>query len=118
VPPRRGEVYDARLDPVEGSEQAGTRPIVVVSRDAINAQVPRIVGVLCTTFREGRRVYPSQVLLRAPEGGLSVDSVALADQVRALSIGRLTRRRGVLSLPTMRQIDRALLIALDLPGQV
>jgi mRNA interferase MazF len=110
-------VYDARLDPVEGSEPAGTRPIVVVSRDAINDQVPRIVGVPCTTFRAGRRVYPSQVLLRAPEGGLTVDSIALADQVRALSLRRLTRRRGVLSPAVMRQIDRALLIALDLPGQ-
>jgi mRNA interferase MazF len=118
VPPRRGEVYDARLDPVEGSEQAGTRPIVVVSRDAINAQVPRIVGVPCTMFRQGRRVYPSQVLLRAPDGGLAVDSVALADQVRALSADRLVRRRGVLSPAAMRQVDRALLIALDLPGQL
>ena len=33
---RRGDVYDARLDPTEGSEQAGWRPVVVVSRDAIN----------------------------------------------------------------------------------
>jgi len=118
VPSRRGEVYDARLDPVEGSEQAGAGPIVVVSRDAINAPVPRIVGVPCTTFRQGRRVYPSQVLLRAPEGGLAVDSVALADQVRARSVGGLTRRRGVLFPIAMRQIDRALLIALDLPGRV
>ena len=33
--PRRGEVYLLKLDPVEGSEQRGTRPAVVVSRDAI-----------------------------------------------------------------------------------
>ncbi len=33
---RRGEVYDARLEPTEGSEQGGTRPIIIVSRDAIN----------------------------------------------------------------------------------
>ncbi|HWE60460.1 MAG TPA: type II toxin-antitoxin system PemK/MazF family toxin, partial [Chloroflexota bacterium] len=32
----RGEVYDARLDPTEGSEQAGMRPVVIMSRDAIN----------------------------------------------------------------------------------
>jgi mRNA interferase MazF len=35
---RRGEVYDARLDPTEGSEQAGIRPVVIVSRDAINIE--------------------------------------------------------------------------------
>ena len=42
-PPRRGEVYSLRLDPVEGSEQRGTRSAVVVSRDAINQASPVIV---------------------------------------------------------------------------
>jgi len=113
---RRGEVYDARLDPTEGSEQAGIRPVVIVSRDAINAASPVILVVPCATYRAGRRLYPSQVLLHAPDGGLDVDSVALGEQVRALAISRLGRRRGQLSATTMTQLDRALLIALDLPG--
>jgi mRNA-degrading endonuclease toxin of MazEF toxin-antitoxin module len=50
---KRGEVYDARLDPVEGSEQRGSRPIVVVSRDAINESSPVVSAAPCTTFREG-----------------------------------------------------------------
>jgi mRNA-degrading endonuclease toxin of MazEF toxin-antitoxin module len=37
---KRGEVYDARLDPVEGAEQRGSRPVMVVSRDAINESSP------------------------------------------------------------------------------
>ena len=49
---RRGEMYDARLDPTEGSEQAGSRPV--------------ILAVPCTTYRPGRCLYTSQVLLRAP----------------------------------------------------
>jgi mRNA-degrading endonuclease toxin of MazEF toxin-antitoxin module len=40
----RGDVYDARLDPVEGSEQGGTRPVVIVSRDAINAHSPVVLA--------------------------------------------------------------------------
>jgi mRNA interferase MazF len=67
----RGEVYDARLDPVEGSEQGGTRPVVIVSRDAINAYSPVVLAVPCSTYRENRRVYPTQVLVIAPDGGLS-----------------------------------------------
>ena len=113
---RRGEVYDARLDPTEGSEQAGLRPVVIVSREAINAASPVILVVPCTTYRVGWRLYPSQVLLHAPEGGLDVDSVALGEQVRALATSRLGRRRGQLSAPALTQLDRALLIALDLPG--
>lgn len=113
---RRGDVYDARLDPTEGSEQAGTRPVVIVSRDAINAASPVIIVVPCTTYRAGRRLYPSHVLLRAPDGGLDVDSVALGEQVRALATSRLGRQRGQLAPHTLTQLDRALLIALDLPG--
>jgi mRNA interferase MazF len=113
---RRGEVYDARLDPTEGSEQAGVRPVVIVSRDAINAASPVILVVPCTTYRAGRRLYPSQILLHAPAGGLDVDSVALGEQVRALATSRLGRQRGQLSPTAMTQLDRALLIALDLPG--
>jgi mRNA interferase MazF len=113
---RRGEVYDARLDPTEGSEQAGMRPVVIVSRDAINAASPVVIVVPCTPYRAGRRLYPSQVVLRAPDGGLDVDSVALGEQVRALATSRLSRRRDQLSPEALRQLERALLIALDLPG--
>ena len=79
---KRGDVFTARLDPVEGSEQVGiARPVIVVSRDAINAASPVVVVVPCTTYRKGRRIYPSQVLLRAPEGGLKADSLSLGEQV-------------------------------------
>jgi len=76
---KRGEVYESRLDPTEGSEQAGTRPVIIVSRDAINRASTVVLAVPCTTYRPGRRLYPSQVLLRAPNGGLTTDSVALAE---------------------------------------
>jgi mRNA interferase MazF len=114
---RRGEVYDARLDPTEGAEQAGSRPVVIVSRDAINVSSLVVIVVPCTTYRPGRHLYPSQVLLRAPDGGLNVDSVALGEQVRALAKSRLGRQRGLLSPQALAQLDRALLIALDVPGQ-
>lgn len=115
---RRGEVYEARLDPTQGSEQAGIRPVIVVSRDAINTYSPVGLVVPCTTHRSGRRIYPSQVLIRAPDGGLSVDSVALCEQARVLAKSGLARRRGMLSSEALVEIDRGLLIAFDLPGQV
>jgi mRNA interferase MazF len=114
---KRGEVYDARLEPVEGSEQGGTRPIIIVSRDAINAYSPVILAVPCTTYQPDKRVYPTQVLIRASDGGLSKDSIAMADQVRVLSKARLLRLRGMLSHQAMLQLNQALLIALDLLGQ-
>ncbi len=111
---RRGEVYDARLDPVGGSEQGGTRPVILVSRDAIlrNSTVASIVPL--TTFHPHRKLYPSQVLIQAPEGGLTADSVALAEQTRVLSKTRLLHFRGTLSPETMSRVARALRIAFDL----
>jgi mRNA interferase MazF len=111
---KRGEVYDARLDPTEGSEQAGTRPVIVVSRNAINRASSLVLAVPCTTFRRGRRIYASQILIEAPEGGLINNSVALAEQVRVLTKARLFNRRGQLSEATMQKLSKALIIALDL----
>ena len=113
---RRGDVFEARLDPVEGSEQAGNRPVVVVSRNAVNEASPVVVVVPCTTWKPERRIYPSQVVLRAPDGGLRADSIALGEQVRALAKTRLRSRWGTLSPEAMRRLDRALLITLDLPS--
>jgi len=114
---KRGEIYDARLEPVEGSEQGGTRPVIIVSRDAINNYSPVVLAVPCTTIQPGKRVYSTQVLINPPEGGLINDSIAMADQVRVLSKSRLLRLRGKLNEPTISKLNQVLLVALDLPGQ-
>lgn len=115
---RRGEVWQARLGPAEGSEQDGIRPVVIVSRDAINTRLSIVVGIPCTRFRQGRRSFASHVLLRAPNGGLTADSVALCEQVGVLSKSRLLYRRGVLRVSDLARLEQAILITLDLPGQI
>ena len=69
----RGDVYDARLSPTEGSEQAGMRPVIIVSRNAINQYSPVIVVVPLTDAANLKRTYPSDVLIRQPEGGLTLE---------------------------------------------
>jgi len=114
---KRGDVYVARLDPTQGSEQSGLRPVVIVSRDAINRSSPVVIAVPVTSWTDDRRIYPSQVLVTAPEGGLRRDSIALGEQLRAITRDRLVDHWGTLGVGTMNRLDRALLIALDLPGQ-
>ncbi len=109
-------MFEARLDPVEGSEQAGTRPVIVVSRNALNEGSPIVVVVPCTTWKPERRIYPSQVVLRAPDGGLRADSIALGEQIRAIAKTRLRSRWGSLSPECLQKLERALLITLDLLG--
>ena len=111
---KRGEVYDARLSPTEGSEQAGIRPVIIVSRDAINIHSPVIVIVPLPNRVHVTRDYPNNVVVPKGEGGLIVDSVALGGHVRPIYETRLRRLRGTLSSQTMQAIDRALKITLDL----
>jgi|AntAceMinimDraft_16_1070373.scaffolds.fasta_scaffold23873_2 mRNA interferase MazF len=111
---RRGEVYSLRLDTVEGSEQRGSRPAVVVSRNAINQASPVIVVCPLTDARHVSRPYPSDVLVKAPEGGLTKDSVVLTGQIRAVAKTRLLARLGELQPDTIRQIEQALKITLYL----
>ena len=110
----RGEVYWVRLDPTRGSEQAGIRPAVIVSRDAINRHSPVVVICPLTDASHVKRLYPSDVLIQAPEGGLKVDSVVLTLQVRAVSKDRLGNRLGELEPATVHRINQALKITLDI----
>ena len=66
---RRGDVYQADLSPVQGSEQAGTRPVIIVSRDAINDNSPVVIIVPITGAENKRKIYPTHILLPAGEGG-------------------------------------------------
>lgn len=54
---KRGEVYDARLEPIEGSEQGGTRPVIIVSRNVINVNSSVVLTVPCTTHKPNKRIY-------------------------------------------------------------
>src|SRR5277367_1171619 len=114
----RGEIYFAALDPISGSEQGGTRPVLIVSRDALNANAPIVIVVPLTSRDNKKRLYPTHLELTAGEGSLSKNSVALCEQVRAISKNRLTKRIGQVGSQRMSLIDATLMIALDLPGRV
>jgi mRNA interferase MazF len=110
---RRGDVYQTRFDPVEGSEQGGTRPAVIVSHDAINLNSPTLIVVPLTSQRRSR-LLRTHVEVASTESGVDVDSIAKCEQLRVVSTARLLRSRGSLSQTTMERIDQALLRALAL----
>lgn len=110
----RGQVYLLRLDPTEASEQAGTRPAVIVSRNAINEHSPVVVVCPMTDAAHVPKPYPSDVFVKAPEGGLIKDSIILTLQIRAVSKHRFLRFLGDLKPETMLKIERALSITLNL----
>ena len=105
--PRQGEVWVARLDPIAGHEQAGTRPVVVVSRDEVNRSGWRLC--LCVPLTTRGRGSPLHVEIDPPEGGVQARSYALVDQVRALDRSRLVERWGEVDPATYRRIASLLL---------
>ncbi len=112
--PHRGDVFLARLDPTEGSEQAGTRPVAVISRDAINANSPVVVVVPFTDAANPKRIYPSHVWVSKGSAGLRLDSIAKAEQIRAIETSRFVSYCGKLSESQVKQLEDAIRITLAL----
>lgn len=107
-------VFRAVLDPVTGSEQAGTRPVLVVSCESFNIVMPVVTILPLTTYRGGR-VYPNEILVPRGTAGLPVDSLILVYQVRTVAKSRLQGRYGLLADDLLRtRVHRALLFYLDL----
>lgn len=88
------EIHFCCLDPTQGSEQRGTRPVLVVSNDAVNHALPIVTVLPLSSIKQGDRVYPSEVLLPSAITGLPKDSVAMIQQVRTISQSRLTNLAG------------------------
>jgi mRNA interferase MazF len=114
---KRGEVYFVNLSPVQGREQAGIRPVLVVSSDDIN-RLPLVVTVVVGT--KGAKVprdFKTNVRLPPGETGLPTETVFLCFQVRSLDSGRFPAQpAGRLSGPAMMKIEAALKYCLDLKG--
>ena len=111
--PRRGEVFLVNFDPTVGFEIRKTRPALIVQNDIGNRHSP-ITIVAAITSRIEAKLYPTEVLVRAGEGGLDADSAVLLDQIRSIDRQRLLKRLGAVSSTTMARVDRALAISLGL----
>jgi len=101
------------LDPVAGSEQAKTRPCVIVQRDAAN-DVSRTTIVVPITDAEGQRASVIKPYLSTGDGGLTKDSIGLCHQVRTIDRVRLRGKMGDLRRESLAAISSGLLEILDL----
>ena len=110
---KRGDVWLANLDPVIGSEQGKTRPVVIIQNDVANEYSP-VVIVAAITTAVGPKEYPTEVRVSAPEGGVKKDSVILLNQIRTIDKRCLIERWGELNPETMEKVNEALKISLGL----
>ncbi|PIG94545.1 type II toxin-antitoxin system PemK/MazF family toxin [Gloeocapsopsis sp. IPPAS B-1203] len=111
--PTRGEIYLVSFDPTVGTEIQKTRPALVLQNDIANEYSP-ITIVAAITSQFGDPLYPTEVLVRSPEGGLTVDSVVLLNQIRSIDKQRLVKRLGKLTDETVALVNQATQISLGL----
>lgn len=104
----------AALDPVIGSEQGGVRPVVIVQNDAGNLHAPTVIIIPLTASRR-KPALPTHAAIPLGEAGLWRPSTALCEQVRTVEKTRLSRHLGTVSPQSLRAIERALQVSLDMP---
>jgi mRNA interferase MazF len=113
----RGEVWLVDLEPTRGAEADKVRPVVIVGRGVSAARAFHaghgVVTVVPLTSNT-ERVLSFQTLVPAIHSGLERDSKAQAEQVRSVDVRRFVHRVGVLPGSTMRALDDALRLHLDL----
>jgi len=112
------KIYNADLNPVTGSEQKGTRPVLIVSDEDYSTVMPLVTVLPVTSLKSGRRVYPNEVLIKGEshnKTGLLCDSIVLAHQIRTISKSRLKDLLGSIDeLELQEKINYALRIHLNL----
>ncbi|HOB86353.1 MAG TPA: type II toxin-antitoxin system PemK/MazF family toxin [Bacillota bacterium] len=110
---KRGYIFYADLSPVVGSEQGGTRPVLVVQNDIGNRYSPTVI-VAAITSQIDKAKLPTHVEISAAEYNLEKDSVILLEQVRTIDKQRLEKKVTELDERIMRRVDDALRISLGL----
>lgn len=89
------DIWYANLDPVIGSEQAKTRPVLIISNNDVNKILSVVNDLPITSRKEGRTIYPNEVFLSSGNYGLKKDSIILCQQIRTLDKIRLIKKIGV-----------------------
>ena len=106
---KRGEVWWVEFDPAVGSEIRKTRPAVIVSNDAANRNLARVVVIPVTSHSD--RLYPGEAAITLN----GERRKAVADQIMAADKSRLTSQLGTLSKADMQNVESAIKLHLGLP---
>lgn len=112
---KRGELYFADLNPVVGSEQGGIRPVIIVQNDVGNHYSPTVIIAPITSKR--KRNLPTHVGIEMEIFGLRPLSYIMLEQIRTIDHVRLKNYIGFADEGTMRKVDKALMISLELENK-
>ncbi len=101
----RGDIYRAELDPTVGHEQAGRRPVLILSQTIFNDRSGTVIA-LALTSQEPKAGYP--LTFELTKTGLSKRTWVKISQIRTLSTQRLAGRLGSCHPSELEQIVKGL----------
>jgi mRNA interferase MazF len=108
----RGEVWNVDLNPVQGNEQAGYRPALIISINDMNDSPQNLVYAIPITSKQ--RALRSRIPIKAGEAKLAADSYIICEKMRSISHSRLKNKRGMVSEQTMASVERVLGVLLGI----
>lgn len=99
---KQGELWYANLNPTKGSEQAGHRPVVIISGNLLNEHLPIVI---CCPLTTKVKNYKGNVVLSPNEtNGLEQKSEILTFHIRSCAKERLTKQLGIISKNELNEI--------------
>ena len=110
---KRGDIFYADLSPVVGSEQGGTRPVLIVQNDTGNRHSPTVIAAAITS-QTGKARLPTHINIAGGSVGLSKDSVILLEQIRTIDKSRLKEKMGHLDDDVMNRVNDAITVSFGL----
>ena len=99
----RWEIFICDLNPTQGSEQQGKRPVLVISNDIVNHVLPIATVLPISSIKPGDKIYPTEIQMPSAMTGLLKDSVAMVQQIRTVSQQRLINKVGELADAKLRE---------------
>ena len=111
---KRGDIYYAEPNPVVGSEQGGTRPVLIISNDTGNRYSPTVIIAAITGKTYTKAKLPTHTEVKDIEG-LDRDSIILLEQIRTIDKKRLKQHMGIMPAEVMARVDKALAISIGIP---
>ncbi len=110
---KRGDIFLVNLDPVIGSEQGKTRPVLIIQNDIGNIYSPTsiIASITSTVFE---KEFLTNVFLDSKISGLDKDSTILLNQIRTIDKSRIIKKLGTLNKECIKKVDIALIKSLGI----
>ena len=109
---RRGDIYIANLNPYRGSEQGGTRPVLVLQNNDGNYYCPTLI-VAPLSSKLKKTDLPTHFLLKKG-GGLVTDSIVELEQIKTIDKSRVMRYVGKITAEQMSGVEDAILKSLGM----